>query len=145
MEYIGFTHEVARNIYIGVGVAVLAFIVPFVTTVLRPIKDRVVKQKEQLREEMKASENYIIPSELCILFDRLYDQEHKIEKVEQDVKLAFWYVVVTIFLAMLGIIVSLLQWQIIDIVMFFLFALSVVVSMMFILSSCICYLNDSKK
>ncbi len=144
MEYIGLTREFACNIYSGVGVALLAFIIPFTTTILRPIKDRVVKQKEQLRSEMDVSTNYITPSELCILFDRLHAQEHKIEKIELNVNLAVWSCAITISLAVVKIFTSLLRWQI-DLSVFILFALSTAVSVISIITSLVYYLNDDKK
>jgi len=81
---------------------------------------------------------------LCALFDRLYVQEHKIEKVEQDVSLSFWCVVVTIFLAVLGAIISSLRLQK-DTIIFILFVLFAIISMGFIILIFIRYLNDSKK
>ncbi|MBU0700090.1 hypothetical protein KKE26_02145, partial [bacterium] len=51
MEYIGLTHEVARNIYMGAGVAAVAFFIPFVTKILRPILNKVVDRL--LRNRLK--------------------------------------------------------------------------------------------
>lgn len=145
MEYIGLTHESARNIYMMVGGSALAIIIPLVTMILRPNKDRVVKQKERFRDEMKVStKDYTSLSELYTLFDRLYVQERKIEKIDWDSNLALWCCVITIFLAVLGIFTNLLRWQI-DTVVFIFFALFTVGFVISIIPSLNYYLNDNKK
>ncbi|MBI4753750.1 hypothetical protein HY793_05225 [Candidatus Desantisbacteria bacterium] len=145
MEYMWLTHELARNFYMWVGGSAVALIIPLVTQILHPIKDRMDKQKNHFRDKIATCTDCTIPAEVCILFDKLHVQEHIIEKIKQKVNLTLFLSASTIFFSIMGMLTSSLRLHINTMVVFIPFAFAAIGFMLLSISLLFHYLKDVKE